>query len=380
MKTFLPPAFLTVFVFFLSVTFNNAHAQCGGLNLLSNPGFESPAMPTTNSNNIMGPGVSWGGWDCTNGGLNILRVSGSGYASGANIAADGNQYVDVANSDGYISQQFVLAVASPIYFSGSFSNRESGWGNYVNWTGFIQILDANGTVVATSATKDFITSMDNETWYLLTGFTSSLPAGVYTYRSYIGNSGHFDNAAVCALANSVLPVKLESFTATAKEKNSLLEWVVSEEINVKQYEIQFSTDGKNFQPVNAITANNKRHYSMVHTGTVTGINYYRLKTIDTDGRFAYSGICRINFAAASLFSIYPNPSNGVVHLSLAATMNRKPGAVSVIAINGHVVMQQRYNSMNQNETLDISKLAPGSYVVRVTVGNEVVNKPLQVMR
>jgi hypothetical protein len=172
---------------------------------------------------------------------------------------------------------------------------------------------------------------------------------------------------------------LESFTASAKEKAVEVKWVVSEEVNVRQYEVQFSADGNNFRTVGTVPAINSRHYSLTHTGTVAGANYYRLKTVDRDNKTIYSNINRVNFAASSTFSIYPNPAVGTVNVSIAASMSRKPGTISVIAINGYVVIQQHFNVM-QNKALDISKLAPGSYVIRITSGDEVSNRPLQIVR
>lgn len=356
----------------------NANAQCAG-NLLINGSFESPVVPVTNGNNIMGPGNSWGSWNCTNGGLNILRVQGSGYASGSNNAHDGNQYVDVANSDGYIYQQFTLTVLTPIYFNGSFSNREPGWSSYVNWTGKIEILDSTGAVVATSTTRSFITTDDKEPWYTLSGSTSNLVPGKYTYRAYAGNSGHFDNAAVCALANTVLSVKLQNFTAVLSERKVNLAWTVSEEQNMNGYELQFSTDGIHFKTLSFVKANNSTRYSGEHKNPVNGSNYYRLKMSDLDGKTSYTTISKVNVTLNDGTTLYPNPArDGFVYLSLKDDMVSRNGSLVILTLTGRTVHQQHFRSLNETEKIDIRQLAQGMYILRLTTENGAVNKTLQV--
>lgn len=350
----------------------------GGANLLVNGSFESPAVALTNGNNIMGAGNDWSGWSCTNGGLNILRVQGSGYASGANKAADGDQYVDVANSDGYIHQPFTLVNESPVYFSGSFSNREAGWSDYVNWTARIDILDSTGTIVATSSTRDFITTDNNETWYTLTGSTSPLAAGTYTYRAYAGNSGHFDDAIATALAGTILPVKLKSFTASIEGSRVIANWSVSEEDNVKGYELQVSTDGIHFKGLDFVTGNHSGHYTAVDENPVNGLSYYRLKTHDLDGKVYYSDIHKADFHTDAGATVYPNPATGVFHLALKNDMVKKSGSLMIITPSGRTVLQRSIGVLSQTETIDISQLATGMYFVWLAVDGQVINKTLRV--
>ncbi len=81
-------------------------AQCT-TNVLVNPSFESPEVDNVNDNNLVGS--SWGGWATQNGAdLNIIRVDGTGYSSGADNAAEGYQYVDIAGANDYPVQSFIV--------------------------------------------------------------------------------------------------------------------------------------------------------------------------------------------------------------------------------------------------------------------------------
>ncbi|RYY61144.1 MAG: T9SS type A sorting domain-containing protein [Chitinophagaceae bacterium] len=360
----------------VTVSFNHTvNAQ----NLLNNGSFESPVVSILNLNNIIGAGHSWGGWNCTNGGFNILRLLGSGYNSGANHASDGSQYVDVASSDGFISQEFVLDHASPLSFSGDYSNREAGWSNFVNWTAKIDILDSTGAIVASSVTRNFVTTDNMETWYTLAGATSTLPAGKYTYRAYAGNSGHFDNAMVSALSGQVLAVKLVNFNTTEKNNQLISSWTVSYEENVQGYELQGSADGVNFKGIRFVTAKKSGSYTVVNRRPSNKTDYYRLKLIDEDGKFSYSKVIALNSDPNAGLAIFPNPATKHFSISVDAGMINSAGSMSVVDAGGQIVKTQKYSKLSQTENVDISQLSPGMYFVRVSAGEQVMMKSLRVI-
>ncbi|MBI2281986.1 MAG: PKD domain-containing protein [Bacteroidetes bacterium] len=168
---------------------------CAG-NVLVNPSFEDPIVPVLNGNNLIGSSIP--GWTTQFGGtFNLIKVNGTAYASGADNAATGNQYVDIVNSSDYPTQSFTLARTSTLSFSGYFSNRESANGGYVSWTARVDILDASSTVVSSSNTFNFTSVFGDETWVYLSGTSAPLPAGTYRYRAFISDYGHFDEAFLC---------------------------------------------------------------------------------------------------------------------------------------------------------------------------------------
>lgn len=358
---------------------NRADAQTTG-NLLINGSFESPQVTGINLNNIIGAGQSWGGWDCTNGGFNILHLLGSGYLSGANHADDGIQYVDVASSDGYISQSFVLDHASPLAFSGAYSNREAGWSNFVNWMARIEVLDSAGNIVGASATRNFVTADNMENWYSLAGSTSTLQPGRYTYRAYAGNSGHFDNASVIALSGQVLATKLIKFTTTEKNNQLISSWTVANEENLKGYELQGSTDGTTFRSIRFVAAKNSGNYSIVNRRPSNHCNYYRLKLVNEDGVPTYSSILTLRSAAVASVAIYPNPASSFFKITVENEMVNTTGSVIVVNAGGQVVKKQDFSKLGQTEMIEISKLIPGTYFVRLSAGENVIMKMLEIVR
>lgn len=73
----------------------------------------------------------------------------------------------------------------------------------------------------------------------------------------------------------------------------MLNWKTSSEINAVYFEIQRSADGINFTGVGNKNASGNSADTKIYQytdpiGNSTGNIYYRLKTVDVDGKFTYS--------------------------------------------------------------------------------------------
>jgi hypothetical protein len=180
----------------------------------------------------------------------------------------------------------------------------------------------------------------------------------------------------------VLPVKLENFTAEPQGNYVKLDWKVSEEVNVSNYTVEFGTDGREFYKIGSVAAANLGSYSVIHNNPVYGLNYYRLKTTDKDGKVSYSEIRRINMnkALGGLVKIYPNPASYEIKIAGTPAMVNRPAVIRIIAIDGRVVLQQRITKLNQVETIDVSGLVNGRYLVHIVADKEVVTQLIEVAK
>ncbi len=137
-------------------------------------------------------------------------------------------------------------------------------------------------------------------------------------------------------ATTPLPLQLKSFTAikTNNDKNALLQWSTTQEVNVQRFEIevakgntaiannQFSTLGT----VPAINNNNSQVNQYTYTDEEllkTGVRYYRLKIIDEDGSFRYSAVQPLFFSNEAMWAVYPNPSEGIFNVVLQVGNGQK---------------------------------------------------------
>lgn len=201
----------------------------------------------------------------------------------------------------------------------------------------------------------------------------------------IDNAGKEDPTpgSVSLVYFGVVPLKIVSFTAAPKGSQVNLQWIVSEQINITTYEVEASANGRTFATIATLasTGNQGATYDAVHSTPAAGINYYRIKTIEKDGTISYSEIRKVNFGKGGTVIIYPNPvATGGVNITLTGSMIGKVATLSIIAMDGKLISQQKINSTGQTETLDVSRLASGSYVVRIVTDAEVINKTIEVIR
>ncbi len=179
---------------------------------------------------------------------------------------------------------------------------------------------------------------------------------------------------------AVLSVKIESFIATAKENAVLLNWVFKNETINSKYEVEASTDGTNFKNIGSVLAININNYNMVHNNPVFGINYYRIKIIENDGSIFYSEIRKVNIGKKQEINIFPNPANGSVNVEINSAHVNKAITILIVAMDGKILQTKNITNASQIETINVSALAVGKYILTIKNNNEVINKTFEVIR
>lgn len=160
-----------------------------------------------------------------------------------------------------------------------------------------------------------------------------------------------------------LPVTLVSFEAVKEAGLVRLSWKTSEEINASHFDVERSSDAKNWNKIKQTAAAGESHglisYSLIDEAPLSGTNYYRLKTVDLDGSFAYSRTVSVT-TAGLVISIYPNPASHLLYIKgLDASAIR---LVSLVNTGGVTVL--KYNSVPENG-IDLSQFPNGMYLVKI---------------
>ncbi|MFD2785137.1 beta strand repeat-containing protein [Hymenobacter rubripertinctus] len=175
------------------------------------------------------------------------------------------------------------------------------------------------------------------------------------------------------IAPSPLPVTLVSFTAKVKGTQVALTWVTAAELNNKQFEVQRSRDGRAFETIVTLagkgTTNSSSTYNEADNSPLNGVSYYRLKQVDLDGTFSYSSVVTISFLKASELTMYPNPVEDQLTISLAGATEGMQ--VTVTDMMGRVITTQ---ALAANGTLDMASLKTGTYLVTVGQGEAKVTR------
>ena len=157
--------------------------------------------------------------------------------------------------------------------------------------------------------------------YNTTSYSTILNGTYNLVLEYYENGG--GNRVSFAMTGALLPVQLIKFEGVSSTKDILLQWSVSKEINIEYYEVERSPDGNKFLPLAKVlaekpltTAGSDKTYAYNDLSPMQGNNYYRLRMTDRDGKYSYSPVIRIQFAAKSLVSFFPTIIHGDnIHLT-----------------------------------------------------------------
>lgn len=132
-------------------------------------------------------------------------------------------------------------------------------------------------------------------------------------RSVTGGttSGRIDHVRMYVYYDfSVLPVTLTGFSATKTTNTVKLKWTARDEININSYEIQRSSNGRDFNTLSSIAGRNNGlqcDYSFDDMNPLQGASYYRLRILGTAGYVKFSKIISVQFNTENRSGLYPNP-------------------------------------------------------------------------
>jgi hypothetical protein len=175
------------------------------------------------------------------------------------------------------------------------------------------------------------------------------------------------------ILGTTLPVNLLDFNLTKIQKRSIqLNWKTYSENNSKYFIVEKSSDGNNWQQLSKINAagnsTTTNSYSTMDNNPFNGINYYRLKQIDVDGRFTYSRILTAITDDTKQIELYPNP---VVNFLVVKGLPSNTATLQFVVKD--VTGRQLINfTNNPSSVVDVSILTQGTYFLQVYENNSLI--------
>jgi trimeric autotransporter adhesin len=167
-------------------------------------------------------------------------------------------------------------------------------------------------------------------------------------------------------AGSLIPIKLSSFTVQKTGTKVKIDWATEQEINTAKFIIERSIDGRNWNSIatknasgNSTTRNN---YFVMDDAPQKGINYYRLKAIDFDGKFEYSNVKSVVFNFANNILITPNPATDFINVEVAKTTNKNI-QIQIADMSGKIIRNIISNKAITN--ISTNGISKGMYFVKV---------------
>lgn len=177
-----------------------------------------------------------------------------------------------------------------------------------------------------------------------------------------------------------LPVEFTHLTGVKTEDGILINWATATEKNNAYFTIEKSNDAATWVALDNINgAGNSEgatEYSYLDKNPANGINYYRVKQTDNDGKWAYSKIITVNYANNVIeTTVYPNPTTGSsVNLKVVAA-SQEPLQVEVFNTIGQKL--ESYSITIESGLANYTIALPESgnmFLVNVLQDNKVIGK------
>ena len=176
-----------------------------------------------------------------------------------------------------------------------------------------------------------------------------------------------------------LTTQMVHFDGKLKNKNVLLNWVISAEANVREYQVQRATSGGKFKAIGKIAAKGDKGQPVVYDFADRDLPlgekfiYYRLNVVNYDGTHGYSPIVDIKIDEINKLNtkLSPNPTKtgqttqltfdapkaGTADLSLINLMG-------VVINNRAITTNKGFNSVS----IDTRSLKAGIYLIKLKTG------------
>lgn len=179
--------------------------------------------------------------------------------------------------------------------------------------------------------------------------------------------------------NAPLPISLLSFNAAAKNNTVDVSWATTNEINNDYFVVYRSKDGVNFDEVGKVKASltgTGSTYALTDVQPGAGVTYYKLKQVDKNGTFKFSGVIKVSIAVKELdVRVYPtfvtDGLNYVIDNPKATRLN-----VIISDMNGKRVRSsvESFATGTTQRNINVSNLSAGVYLLTVIDDNNTFKK------
>lgn len=315
----------------------------------------------------------------------------SGVLKSFDIGTTSNNRIQIQHGTGS-NVSFKLAVRNNVY-GNPITNTSQITTNVVSKTWYVQPLSGvtNSVVTLNWNSGDELTGFTRTncgmskwqngataSWSFLNGTNAAINNGTTPAYSRTSPTAGL-NASIyyfgIGAAGSSLPVTLLSFDATKNNKNVLLNWSTTSEINSKRYEVERSINVKDWEAITkqkaAGNSNSVIKYAYTDLQPFTKLNstkiYYRLKMFEKDGLGMCTDIREVEMNEQDLtIDIFPNPATDILIISIRSN-ETKELHITLIDINGKKILERNEtcNKGIDQKQIDVSNLATGLYFLKI---------------
>ena len=168
---------------------------------------------------------------------------------------------------------------------------------------------------------------------------------------------------------SVLPISLTHFSATPKSDRIELNWATDSEQNNDYMAVEKSADALRWQELGRVagagTTTQPQSYSFTDEKPLPGLNYYRLRQVDYDGRFEYHKTIAVDFKSETGgLHLFPSPAQERLNVALPAPAEQD-SELWLLDAQGRVLQRMVIPQGGTQGAFEVSALPEGVYFVRM---------------
>jgi hypothetical protein len=170
----------------------------------------------------------------------------------------------------------------------------------------------------------------------------------------------------------ILPITLQLWNGVYRNEKTYLTWQTDKGVDFSHFVVERSSDGAHYTSLGQVQASTSAaltlQYSFTDLAPASGLNYYRLKLVDADGRYKYSGIITIRTNVQGFnVSVSPNPFTDNVVVTIESTTDETV-QLRVFNNDGKLVWRKSvsvYAGTNAQYYSELQSLPGGIYFIKV---------------
>lgn len=314
--------------------------------------------------------------------LTINTITGSLTIDGANSLTN-NGIIDVNLGATLINNNDLINNGS-INNDGAFTSGDDPTDTFVN----NGVFNNNTTGIFTNDQGTF-TNNDGATINNDGSIINNIDANVNSEdNATINNDGAFTNngdmtyndmtpnfTGNTIINTGSLPITLLSFDPYKDGNTVVIKWsTASEKENAYMY-VQRSRDGIHFISIHEEkghgTTSQQQNYDWTDTKPMPGVNYYRLKQVDFDGKTTFHQIESVDFdgkTADSGIYLYPTEVQNQLTIMLDTPTRDDQSTLLIVDMLGRIMQQHRLSRDAVQQDVQVGNLPQGQYFITLQSG------------
>jgi hypothetical protein len=165
------------------------------------------------------------------------------------------------------------------------------------------------------------------------------------------------------ISGIILPVEFVSFSIKKINNTHEINFATFSQTNNEYFTIERSSDGKLFESIGrkdgAGNSSNEISYTFIDENPLKGINYYRIKQTDFDGKYSYSEVRSVLHNQVGKISINPGVTQGNIEI----ITNIDSYDVDIFNTNGLLI--KHITNLSYKQNLSIENLKSGMYYIQI---------------